>query len=114
MPTKGKKTQPGTKKLAGKTVALVGKFGYGKHELDALKKLVVSEGGQVVDGLKTAPDLLVEGAGIGGNPPAAIAKSDRCWRCECRVARRVVEFESACGANRGRETSYPARRETGR
>jgi uncharacterized protein YjbI with pentapeptide repeats len=61
-------------KLAGKTVAFVGKFGYGGHDLDAMLPLVATEGGSVVDGVKTAPDYLVAGDGVGGNPPAAVAK----------------------------------------
>jgi uncharacterized protein YjbI with pentapeptide repeats len=61
-------------KLAGKTVAFVGKFGYGGHELDAMQALVAEEGGSVAQGDKAAPDYLVAGAGVGGNPPAAIAK----------------------------------------
>ncbi len=61
-------------KLAGKTVALVGKFGYGGRDLDVMRALVAAEGGSVVEGEKTAPDYLVAGAGVGGNPPAAVAK----------------------------------------
>ncbi len=61
-------------KLADKTVAFVGKFGYGARDLDAMKALVAAEGGSVVEADKTAPDYLVAGAGVGGNPPAAVAK----------------------------------------
>jgi uncharacterized protein YjbI with pentapeptide repeats len=70
-----KKTATSTaEKLAGKTVAFVGKFGYGGRDLDAMLALVAAEGGAVVEGEKTEPDYLVEGAGVGGNPPAAVAK----------------------------------------
>lgn len=61
-------------KLAGKTVLFVGKFGYGGRDLAGMKALVVAEGGTVVEGDKVAPDYLVEGAGVGGKPPAASAK----------------------------------------
>src|SRR5438105_10760214 len=61
-------------KVAGKTVAFVGKFGYGGRDLDAMLALVAAEGGSVVEGEKTAPDYLVAGAGVGGNPPAVVAK----------------------------------------
>ncbi|OWK43736.1 pentapeptide repeat-containing protein [Fimbriiglobus ruber] len=70
--TTGAKTKAG--KLAGKTVAFAGKFGYGKYNLEALKKAAVAEGGSVVDGETTAPDYLVEGTGVGGKPPGAVAK----------------------------------------
>ena len=55
-------------------MAFVGKIGYGGRDLEPMKALVAAEGGSVVDGEKTAPDYLVAGAGVGGNPPAAIAK----------------------------------------
>ena len=42
-----------------------------KEITGTIKKVVADEGGQIVDGLKTAPDFLVEGDGVGGNPPAA-------------------------------------------
>ncbi len=71
---KNKKATPTAGKLAGKTVAFVGKFGYAGRDLDAMKALVAAEGGSVVEGEKTAPDYLVAGTGVGGNPPAAIAK----------------------------------------
>jgi uncharacterized protein YjbI with pentapeptide repeats len=67
-----KKALPG--KLAGKTVAFVGKFGYGGRDLEPMKQLVAAEGGTVVDGIKAPPDYLVAGSGVGGNPPAAVAK----------------------------------------
>lgn len=68
------KGTPRAGNLTGKTVTFVGKFGYGGRDLEAMKALVAAEGGSVVEGEKTAPDYLVAGAGVGGNPPAAIAK----------------------------------------
>lgn len=65
---------PQAGKLVGKTVAFVGKFGYGRRDLDALKAIVSAEGGSVVDGEKTAPDYLVAGDGVAGKPPGAVAK----------------------------------------
>jgi len=69
-----KKTTPRWGKLTKKTIAFVGKFGYGTYSLDTMKALVAAEGGTVVEADKAAPDYLVAGAGVGGNPPAAIAK----------------------------------------
>ena len=63
-----------SKKLAGQTVAFVGKFGYGKSDLEMMQKLAAKEGAKVVEADKTVPDYLVAGEGVGGNPPAAIAK----------------------------------------
>jgi uncharacterized protein YjbI with pentapeptide repeats len=61
-------------KLAGKTVAFVGKFGYRDMFLDHYRKWIAAEGGTVVDLDTTVPDYLVAGEGRGGNPPAAVAK----------------------------------------
>jgi hypothetical protein len=69
---KSKKAAAG--KLAGKTVAFVGKFGYKNCDLKFCTEIAESEGGTVVDGEKTVPDYLVAGAGVGGNPPAVVAK----------------------------------------
>lgn len=60
-------------KLMGKTVAFVGKFSPGA-DLDDLKELVAAEGGSVVDPAKVLPDYLVAGRGVGGKPPAIVAK----------------------------------------
>jgi hypothetical protein len=70
---KKRKATPSSGKLARKTVAFVGKFGYGGRDLDAMKALVAAEGGSVVESEKIAPDYLVAGAGVGGNPPARSA-----------------------------------------
>ena len=69
-----KKAAAKTAKLAGQTVAFVGKFGYGSGAIDSEKELVKDEGGTVVDPEQTLPDYLVAGKGVGGNPPAVIAK----------------------------------------
>jgi uncharacterized protein YjbI with pentapeptide repeats len=67
-------SQPWAPKLAGKTIAFVGKFGYGNRELPNLKAVAESEQARLVDGEKTAPDYLVVGDGVGGKPPSAVAK----------------------------------------
>jgi uncharacterized protein YjbI with pentapeptide repeats len=66
------KTPPG--KLAGKTVAFVGKFGYADIFLEGYKKYARAAGGKVVNAESAAPDYLVAGEGRGGNPPGAVAK----------------------------------------
>lgn len=71
---KKKNSTPVAGKLSGKTIAFVGKFGYGGHDSEVVKKLALEEGGTIVDGEKTAPDYLIAGTGVGGNPPAAVAK----------------------------------------
>jgi uncharacterized protein YjbI with pentapeptide repeats len=73
---KGKAKAAGGK-LAGKRVALVGKFGYGDHQRQHIEAAAVREGGTVVDGETTAPDILVQGTGPGGKPPAAVARIQR-------------------------------------
>lgn len=72
--TKNAKATTPAGKLAGKTVAFAGKFGYAGRDLGTMKALVTAEGGTVVEAEKAAPDYLVAGAGVGGNPPAAVAK----------------------------------------
>ncbi|HEY7314069.1 MAG TPA: pentapeptide repeat-containing protein [Gemmataceae bacterium] len=59
-------------KLAGKTVAFVGKFGYRDWFRKDYQAYVVAEGGSVVDITTAIPDYLVAGEGRGGNPPAAV------------------------------------------
>jgi hypothetical protein len=63
-------------KLAGKAVAFVGKFGHAIFgpAREFMASLVEQEGGTVVDGLRVAPDYVVEGKGVGSKPPSAIAK----------------------------------------
>jgi uncharacterized protein YjbI with pentapeptide repeats len=61
-------------KLAGKMIAFVGRFLLGARDVKVLKAIAVEEGGTVVDAEKSAPDILVAGDGVGGKPPAAIAK----------------------------------------
>lgn len=61
-------------KLAGQKVAFVGKFGYADHMRDELNTAAETAGANVVDGETTEPDILVEGAGVGGKSPAAVAK----------------------------------------
>ncbi|MBN9521702.1 pentapeptide repeat-containing protein [bacterium] len=61
-------------KLAGRMVAFVGKFGYGDHQRKQIEAVAVGEGGTVVDGETTEPNILVEGSGAGGKPPAAGAR----------------------------------------
>src|SRR5262245_56291883 len=68
-PTKSRTTG----KLAGKTVAFVGKFGYGDTVVKKLSAVVAATGGKVV-AESARPDYLVAGEGRGGNPPAAVAK----------------------------------------
>ena len=65
---------PAAKKLAGKTVAFVGKFGYRDMWRDRCLPCVIAEGGEVVDAESAVPDYLVVGEGRGGNPPSAVAK----------------------------------------
>lgn len=67
-------TVPGHGKLAGKTVAFVGKFEFAKTDLDALEELTIAEGGSVVDGTSSPPDYLVVGAGSGRKRPPAAAQ----------------------------------------
>jgi uncharacterized protein YjbI with pentapeptide repeats len=68
-----KKTKGKRGKLAGKTVAFVGKFGYQDMFREDYEAFVVEDGGTVVDLASAVPDYLVAGEGRGGNPPAAVA-----------------------------------------
>jgi uncharacterized protein YjbI with pentapeptide repeats len=66
-----KKGAPG--KLSGKTIALVGKFGYrdsGRVEFEGRARRA---GGKLVDPAKADPDILIVGEGRGGKPPAIVA-----------------------------------------
>ncbi len=69
-----RKTAPTKGKLAGKTIAFVGKFGYRDMWLEQYQKFTSIEGGKVVDVASTVPDYLITGEGRGGNPPALVAK----------------------------------------
>jgi uncharacterized protein YjbI with pentapeptide repeats len=72
--TKAKKKPNATGKLAGKKVAIVGKFGYGTWDRDRIAEMVKLEGGTVVNGEKKKPDIVVEGKGQGKSPPGASAR----------------------------------------
>src|SRR5579871_1143174 len=61
-------------KLAGMTIAFVGKFGYKNSILNSCQEIATSEGGTIVDPDQAALDYLVAGAGSGGNAPASVAK----------------------------------------
>jgi uncharacterized protein YjbI with pentapeptide repeats len=69
-----KPTAESARRLAGKTVALVGKFGYRDMQRDLYTNQVTRAGGKVVDPAKTVPDYLLVGEGRGGKPPADVAK----------------------------------------
>jgi uncharacterized protein YjbI with pentapeptide repeats len=68
------KTKTPAGKLAGKTVALVGKFGYRDARRAMHAKQISRAGGRVVDPAKKVPDYLLVGEGRGGKPPADVAK----------------------------------------
>ncbi|QEG32165.1 Secreted effector protein pipB2 [Gemmata obscuriglobus] len=68
---KAAKAKAPTGKLAGQKVALVGKFWSQQTELE---QAIKDEGGTLVDGEQAAPDIVVQGAGTRGKPPAAVAK----------------------------------------
>jgi uncharacterized protein YjbI with pentapeptide repeats len=74
---KNKKATPPTGKLAGKTVAFVGKFGYRDMHRSRYEEQVVIEGGSVVNLDRTVPDFLFVGEGRGGKPPAEVAKTQK-------------------------------------
>jgi uncharacterized protein YjbI with pentapeptide repeats len=75
MPTKAATTKARPAgKLAGKTVAFVGKFGYGNWDRERLQNHVKFQGGQVVNWERRTPDLVIYGAGVGGRIPGAVAK----------------------------------------
>jgi uncharacterized protein YjbI with pentapeptide repeats len=61
-------------KLAGKTVAFIGKFGYLDLQRRRYGDIVAAEGGKVVDYRKKNPDYLWVGEGRGGKPPSDVAK----------------------------------------
>src|SRR5262245_48362869 len=69
-----KPKKPAKGKLAGKTVALVGKFGYSDYERPKYETLVTRAGGRLVDPAKTDPDYLFVGEGRGGKPPGVVAQ----------------------------------------
>ncbi len=69
-----KAKKPAIKKLTGKSVAFVGKFGHSDMWLDRLKPMATFEGGSTVDPATAAPDYLVVGAGRGGKPPGDVIK----------------------------------------
>lgn len=60
--------------LVGRTLAFVGKFGYGDSDRASYTILAKAIGAQVVDAAKTVPDVLVVGEGRGGKPPGDVAK----------------------------------------
>jgi uncharacterized protein YjbI with pentapeptide repeats len=69
--TSKSKKAPG--KLAGKTLALVGKFGYKDSGRERYEGRARRAGGKLVDATKTNPDYLIVGEGQRGNPPAIVA-----------------------------------------
>src|SRR5689334_19062630 len=71
---KGQSKSPPEGKLAGKTVALVGKFGYHDCNRPRYANQVTRAGGVVVDAATAVPDILFVGEGRGGKPPAEVAK----------------------------------------
>ena len=64
-----------TKKLAGKTVAFVGKIGYGSY-VEALQVYTQEAGGKVVDVASAVPDYLVFDSSR-GKLPSAVARVQR-------------------------------------
>jgi len=66
-------------KLAGKRLALVGKFGYRDLVRKQYASQIQSAGGAVVDGAKAAADYVVVGEGRGGKPPGDLAKLQKKW-----------------------------------
>ena len=68
------KTTKPTGKLAGKSVALVGKFGYRDNHRKQHARIVTRAGGKVVDAAKSVPDYLFVGEGRGGKPPSDVAR----------------------------------------
>jgi uncharacterized protein YjbI with pentapeptide repeats len=85
------KASPAKGKLAGKTVAFVGKFGYHDMFLPHYQNYALAEGATVVDAESAVPDYLVAGEGRGGNPPAVVAKVTKLHR---RV--QVLEVVDFC------------------
>src|SRR5215211_7043290 len=69
-----KPRKPARGKLAGKTVALVGKFGYADSNRPDYEVRVKRAGGKLVDAAKADPDFLFVGEGRGGKPPAIVAQ----------------------------------------
>ena len=63
-----------THKLAGKKVALVGKFGYRDMQRARYENQIARNGGTVVDAAAFVPDYLFVGEGRGGKPPGEVAK----------------------------------------
>jgi len=61
-------------KLAGKNVALVGKFGYADYYRSRYQQLVDAAGGALIHPNKNKPDYLFVGEGRGGKPPGDVAK----------------------------------------
>lgn len=72
-PVTGAAAKPGGK-LAGKTVAFIGKFGYSDFFQNAYQEMVRAAGGTIVDPLKKVPDYIWVGEGRGGKPPGDVAK----------------------------------------
>ncbi len=72
MPKKSKAVV--TPKLAGQKVCFVGKFGHRDSQRAAFEEAARENGATVVDGEKTAPDVLVDAAGTAGKPSGVSAK----------------------------------------
>ncbi len=60
--------------LIGRTLAFVGKFGYGDSDRARYAVLAEAIGAKVVDAATTVPDVLAVGEGRGGKPPGDVAK----------------------------------------
>src|SRR5262245_52535973 len=72
--TKKTITQASSGKLAGKTVAFVGKFGSGNYQTQNHKRTIARAGGTVVDHNRKLPDYVWLGEGRNGKLPSDVAK----------------------------------------
>ncbi len=61
-------------RITGKSIALVGKFGYSDSDRARYTQLAESQGATIVDPAVTLPDVVVVGEGRGGKPPGDVAK----------------------------------------
>src|SRR5262245_26288378 len=64
-----------TGKLAGKTFAFAGKFGWGFEENSA--NLIAAEGGKITKDVTATLDYIVAGQGRGGGLPGDVAKAQK-------------------------------------
>ncbi len=68
------KRKKDSEKLAGKTVAFVGKFGYKDWDRSKYTRFAETAGAKVVDAATDIPDCLIVGEGRGGKLPSEVAK----------------------------------------